>query len=214
VLDEASLPAPTFTNGRFGSAPAMSDPETIDFPDPVGTQRPTRTIHSEVATLPLSFRNKGIREVSFRIAFPPDLDRQLRLLSALGLLSRDRIDVGRVRIAPRDVLAALLEQLPKPPGAAAPDEHEVLRVAVRGEQHARPAEDVMTCHAPGIPAWGVGVDADTGCPPSIAIQLLLRGEIEVRGVLPPEVAVPVAPFLAELERRGMRVERDGGPRRA
>jgi saccharopine dehydrogenase-like NADP-dependent oxidoreductase len=104
VLDEASLPAPTFTNGRFGTAPAMSDPEAIDFPDPVGTQRPSRTIHSEIATLPLSFRKKGIREVSFRIAFPPDLDRQLRLISALGLLSRDPVDAGRVRVAPRDVL--------------------------------------------------------------------------------------------------------------
>jgi lysine 6-dehydrogenase len=213
VLDEASLPAPTFTHGRFGSVRAMSDAATIDFPHPVGTQRPSRTIHSEVATLPLSFREKGIREVSFRIAFPPDLDRQLRLISALGLLSREPIDVGRVRVAPRDVLMALLNQLPKP-AAATPDEYEILRVSVNGERERRPAEEVLTCHAPGIPAWGVGVDADTGCPPSIAIQLLLRGEIASRGVLPPEVAVPVAPFLAELDRRGMRIDRAGGSRRA
>ncbi|HTI39478.1 MAG TPA: saccharopine dehydrogenase C-terminal domain-containing protein, partial [Vicinamibacterales bacterium] len=213
VLDEASVPAPTFTGGRFGSVPAMSDPETIDFPAPVGTQAPSRTIHSEVATLPLSFRNKGIRDVTFRIAFPPDLDRQLRLTSALGLLSREPIDVGRVRVAPRDVLMALLGRLPKPPAGAIPDEYEILRVAVQGEQHGSPVEEVMTCHAPGIPAWGVGVDADTGCPPSIAIQLLLRGEIDARGVLPPEVVVPVAPFFAELDRRGMRVDRTRGRRR-
>ena len=212
LLDEASLPVPTFTHGRFGLAPAMSDPETIDFPHPVGTQRPSRTIHSEVATLPLSFRSKGIREVSFRIAFPPDLDRQLRLTSALGLLSRKPIEVGRVRIAPRDVLMALLKQMPKPQATPALDEYEILRVAVHGEQEGRAVEEVMTCHAPGVPAWGVGVDADTGCPPSIAIQLLLRGEIEARGVLPPEVAVPVAPFLAELNRRGMRVDRASGRR--
>jgi len=212
VLDEASLPAPTFTRGRFGSVPAMSDPETIDFPAPVGTQRPSRTIHSEVATLPLSFRKKGIREVSFRIAFPPDLDRQLRLTSGLGLLSREPIEVGRVRIVPRDVLMALLKQMPKPRAAEAPDEYEILRVAVRGEQEGRAVEEVMTCHAPGVPAWGVGVDADTGCPPSIAVQLLLRGEIEACGVLPPEVAVPVAPFVAELDRRGMRVDRAIGGR--
>jgi saccharopine dehydrogenase-like NADP-dependent oxidoreductase len=213
VLDEATLPAPTFTDGRFGSSPAMSDPETIAFPDPVGIQRPSRTIHSEVATLPLSFKKKGIREVSFRIAFPPDLDRQLRLTSALGLLSREPIDVGGVRVAPRDVLMALLKQLPKSPAASVPDEYEILRVSVHGEQQGRPAGEVLTCHAPGIPAWGVGVDADTGCPPSIAIQLLLRGEIESRGVRPPEVAVPVVPFLAELNRRGMRVDRTSVPRR-
>jgi saccharopine dehydrogenase-like NADP-dependent oxidoreductase len=213
VLDEASLPVPTFTSGRFGSAPAMSDPVTIDFPDPVGTQRPSRTIHSEVATLPLSFRKKGIRDVSFRIAFPPDLDRQLRLTSSLGLLSPKPIEIGRVRVVPRDVLMALLKQMPKPP-ASASDEYEILRVAVYGERDGCPVEEVMTCHAPGIPAWGVGVDADTGCPPSIAVQLLLRGEIHSRGVLPPEVAVPVAPFLAELSRRGMRVDRVSGRRKS
>jgi len=227
VLDEASLPAPTFTRGRFGFASAMSDTVTIDFPAPVGTQKPSRTIHSEVATLPLSFRKKGIREVSFRIAFPPDLDRQLRLLSALGLLSREPVDVGRARVAPRDVLAALLKRMPKPtarqpepkgPGlqtpslASAPDEYEILRVEVRGARSGRPVDDVMTCHAPGIPAWSVGIDADTGCPPSIAMQLLLGGEIDARGVLPPEVAVPVASFVKELDRRGMRVDRASGRR--
>jgi saccharopine dehydrogenase-like NADP-dependent oxidoreductase len=85
-------------------------------------------------------------------------------------------------------------------------------VEVRGARSGRPVDDVMTCHAPGIPAWSVGIDADTGCPPSIAMQLLLHGEIEARGVLPPETAVPVVPFFAELDRRGMRVERASGRR--
>ena len=39
----------------------------------------------------------------------------------------------------------------------------------------------------------MGVDVDTGCPPSIAMQLLLRGEITGRGVLPAERAVPAGP---------------------
>jgi saccharopine dehydrogenase-like NADP-dependent oxidoreductase len=112
------------------------------------------------------------------------------------------------------VLMALLKQMPKPPAVAAPDEYEILRVAVHGEQAGRQVEEVLTCHAPGIAAWGVGVDADTGCPPSIAIQLLLRGEIDARGVLPPEMAVPVTPFLVELDRRGMRVDRASGRRTA
>ena len=70
ILDEASLPAAVFTGGRFAFVEPMSDPWPVRFPAPIGLRHPARTLHSEVATLPLSFRAKGIREVSFRIAFP------------------------------------------------------------------------------------------------------------------------------------------------
>jgi saccharopine dehydrogenase-like NADP-dependent oxidoreductase len=75
-------------------------------------------------------------------------------------------------------------------------------------------EDVLDCHVPGMPRWGVGIDVDTGCPPSIAMQMLKRGEITSVGVLPPEMAVPPEPFIRELEQRGMHVDtretRQGG----
>jgi len=212
VLDEASLPAAVFAGGRFRFVPPMSDPQSIAFPPPVGTQSPSRTIHSEVATLPLSFRKKGIREVSFRIAFAPDLERHLRFLSGLGLLSRTPIRPGRQAVAPRDVIAALLQRLPAPAPAGVPDEHEILRVVVRGQRTGAAAEDVLECHAPGIPAWGVGVDADTGCPPSIVMQMIARGDIAATGVRAPETVVPADALFRELERRGMRVEHRRGIR--
>lgn len=53
--------------------------------------------------------------------------------------------------------------------------------------------------------WGIGLDIDTGSPPSIAAQMLARGEIEVRGAVPAEVAVDPKPFFAELEKRKMKV---------
>jgi saccharopine dehydrogenase-like NADP-dependent oxidoreductase len=59
----------------------------------------------------------------------------------------------------------------------------------------------------GMPAWDVGVDIDTGAPPSIAAQMLASGAITARGVLPPERAIPTARFFEELSRRGMRVTR-------
>jgi lysine 6-dehydrogenase len=208
ILDEASLPAAVFTGGKFAFVEPMSGAEAVDFPPPVGLRHPARTLHSEVATLPLSYRHKGIREVSFRIAFSDALAERLRFLHALGMTSPVPLPVGKARVAPRDLLAVLHGRLPKPAAGGPPDEYEVLRVIVRGT----PAEggdvqEVLDCHTPGIAAWGVGVDVDTGCPPSIAMQLLHAGLITARGVLPPEQAIPVAPFFAELARRGMRVER-------
>jgi saccharopine dehydrogenase-like NADP-dependent oxidoreductase len=207
ILDEATLPAAVFTEGRFAFAPAMSGGVEVDFPDPVGVRRPAYTIHSEVATLPLSYRKKGIREVSFRIAFHDELEANLRFLNAMGLTSEQPIKVGRQEVVPRDVLLALARRLPQVEGSLTPDEHEVLRVVVRGVAAGKAVEETVDCHCPGIPAWGMGVDVDTGCPPSIVMQLLHRGEITGRGVLPPERAVPPGPFFDELEKRGMRVER-------
>ena len=48
-------------------------------------------------------------------------------------------------------------------------------------------------------------DVDTGCPPSIIAQMIATGVIAQRGVLPPEVAVPVEPFFRELRKRGMKI---------
>jgi saccharopine dehydrogenase-like NADP-dependent oxidoreductase len=213
VLDEAHLPAAVFTGGRFQFVPPMSGAERVKFPPPVGVRWPARTLHSEVATLPLSYRYKGVQEVSFRIAFPDELDRKLRFLHALGLTANEPIAVGRAKVIPRQVLLSLLSRVhPRagtrpPPSSAPPDEYEVLRVVVRGRRGKERVQEVLDCHTRGIPKWGIGIDVNTGCPPSIATQLLIAGEITARGALPPEVAVPLVPFVRELARRGMRVKR-------
>jgi lysine 6-dehydrogenase len=207
ILDEASLPAAIFTGGKFAFVAPMSDPQAVRFPAPVGLRHPARTLHSEVATLPLTYRAKGLREVSFRIAFPDALADRLRFLHALGMTSTVPIPVGKLRVAPRDLLTALQRRLPTPFAGGPPDEHEVLRVVVRGARQGKDVEEILDCRTHGIAAWGLGVDVDTGCPPSIAMQLLAAGVITARGVLPPEQAIPVAPFFAELAKRGMRVHR-------
>jgi saccharopine dehydrogenase-like NADP-dependent oxidoreductase len=209
ILDEASLPAALFTGGSMRFVEAMSGTIEVEFPPPVGLRRPALTLHSEVANLSESYRAKGIREVSFRIDFGAELSEKLRLLRALGLLSKERLPVGRSKVAPRDVLRALLRQLPPPaPRTDMPNEHEILRAVVRGTRAGARVEEVVDCHVPGMPDWGLGMDVDTGCPPSIAVQMLARGEIVARGALPPERAVPPARFFAELALRGMTVRRE------
>lgn len=219
VLDESTLPAAVFTKGRFCFVPPMSGAIPVHFPEPVGLRHPSCTIHSEVATLPLTYAKKGIKEMSFRIAFDEDLEEKLRFLRVLGLSSSQPVQLGRagrraasakstMRVAPRDLLLALLKQLPAPPPVAGPPaEYEVLRVVVRGSRAGQDVEETLDCHVPGIPAWGMGIDVDTGCPPSIVVQLLARGEVTARGALPPERAVAPQPFFRELAARGMTVRR-------
>lgn len=211
ILDESTMPAALFTGGKFRFVEPMSGAIDVHFPAPVGLRRPAYTIHSEIATLPLSYAKKGINECSFRIAFDGDLDEKLRFVRALGLSDGKAIPIGRQKVVPRDVLLALLKKLPAPPPSKAiPDEYEVLRAVVRGTRSGnakKVVEQIVDCHVPGIPAWGMGIDVDTGCPPSIAVQMLWRGEITARGALPPEQSVPVEPFFRELAARGMTIKK-------
>jgi saccharopine dehydrogenase-like NADP-dependent oxidoreductase len=207
VLDEASQPAALFTGGTLRFVEPLSGADAVDFPAPVGRQYPARTLHSELATLPVSFKKQGVREVSFRIAFPGELTGRLRFLHGLGMTATTPLQVDGTRVVPRDVLLALLAAQPASVATGPVDEYEVLRVTVRGRRAGESVEieDVSDCHVPGIPDWKLGVDVDTGCPPSIVAQMLIRGEIAARGVLPPERAVPPEPFFAALAQRGMRI---------
>ena len=74
---------------------------------------PACTLHSEVATLPESFRAKGVQEVSFRIAFPGGLMERLRFVHALGLTSTTPVRIGAGEVVPRQLLLALLADAPK-----------------------------------------------------------------------------------------------------
>ena len=69
LLDELTLPPMVFTGGRFRAAAPLSGAEEIDFE--IGAQTVHLSLHSEVATLPLTYRDKGISECSFKIAYDP-----------------------------------------------------------------------------------------------------------------------------------------------
>jgi saccharopine dehydrogenase (NAD+, L-lysine-forming) len=198
VLDEFTLPPMVFTKGRFREAEPLSGAE--DFPFEIGLQRVHLSLHSEVATLPLSFRAKGIRECSFKIAYDPVLIERLKLLIDLGLTSRDK---GSLGVAPRDLLLERFQALPKPPDFI--DDRDSLAVVAEGED-AKGAATVrydLTARPQRQPPLSA-VARDTGFPPSIVAQLILAGRIRERGVLPPERCVPVGPFLDALGERGLR----------
>jgi lysine 6-dehydrogenase len=207
VLDEASLPAALYENGRLRFVAPLSHPAAVRFPPPVGLLHPVCTIHSELATLPHAFRDKGTPDVTFRIAFPGGLADRLRVVNALGLAGRRPIMVDGQRVVPRDVLKVLASTRPASSRPGGADDYEVLRVTLRGRRGRTRVEDVLDCHVPGLPAWGVGADIDTGAPPSIVAQMIVDGRIQARGVVAPESAVPPDPFFRELAARGMRIVR-------
>lgn len=207
VIEEATQAAAVYSGGRMMFVPPLSGAREVDFPEPVGRKQAACTIHSEVATLPLTYKSRGLRECSFRIAFPASVVERLALLRSMGLLSKHPLPVDGVTVAPRDVLLAALRSAPPPPPSSPEEEYEILRVVVRGTRNDQPIEETVDCHTPARADWAIGSDINTGSPPSIAMQMLAAGEITARGCLPPERAIPAQSFFTHLERRGMSIRR-------
>jgi lysine 6-dehydrogenase len=201
VLDEFTLRPMVFERGRFRSMPPLSGEE--DFRFTLGTQRVRHSLHSEVATLPLTYRRRGIRGCSFKIAYDPELVSRLRLLIDLGLADPRP---GARGVAPRDLLLDCFRRLPPPPDVV--NDRDTLAVVVDGEDERGPVRVRydLTARAQRRPPLSA-VARDTGFAPAIVARMILDGRIRERGVLPPERCVPAREMLAALAARGMRARR-------
>jgi len=205
ILDELTTPPIAFQNGKYVEKPMLSDPEPGTYPAPIGKIVLRHSIHSELGTLPVSFANKGVREVFFKINYEPQLVNLVRGLAHAGFTSREPIPVNGTRIAPRAVLLALMQ---KHATKKTPLDVEALRVVVSGQQDGRRAAMAMEMWAdhslrPQLSA----VARDTGFPAAIAAVMRGRGEIKGVGVEAPENVVPPKPFFTELKQRGFRFRR-------
>jgi len=205
ILEEFSMEPAVFTRGKLTFVTPMSGDVPHRFPPPVGLRRPMYTIHSEVATLPRSYADKGVREVSFKIAFDPVFVDRVRFLRDLGMASHEPVDLTGTKVRPIDVVDRVAMSQAPARQVGKLKQYEVVRAVVKGTVKGKKVTWVVDCHTKGMPAWGVGLDIDTGSPPAVAAQMLAAGEITATGAVPPEVAVPSDPFFRRLARRKMRV---------
>jgi lysine 6-dehydrogenase len=206
ILEEFSMEPAVFTKGEFAFVEPMSGAKPHRFPPPIGVRHPMYTIHSEVATLPLSYRDRGVLEVSFKIAFDPEFTDRVKFLRDLGMASHDLIDVAGVKVKPVDVVNKVAMNQPPPKQVGKLNQYEVVRSIVKGLSKGKKVTWIVDCHTRGMPEWGIGLDIDTGSPPAVAAQMLAAGEINVTGAAAPEILVPCEPFFERLRTRKMRLE--------
>jgi lysine 6-dehydrogenase len=209
ILDEMTRPAVVFRDGTFVERPPLSGEETFDFHPPIGRAEVHLSIHSEVATIPLSLRERGIRECAFlinRFGFSAGAFEKLRLLVDLGLAATDarkvRVPDGDdVEVVPREMLIALLEEADPPP-----PEHVGFKDIATLATGTRDGEEVrLRLDTTAWPSEELGVAGGTvvvAAPAAIIARWLASGALDRPGVHPPETAVDPAPFYSELARRG------------
>jgi saccharopine dehydrogenase-like NADP-dependent oxidoreductase len=204
ILDEFTKSPQVFQDGEWYAQQPLTGQEELIFPLPVGRATAIYSLHSECASFPVSFREKGIRYVSFKIAFPSDFLSKLKFLVDIGFGSDEPITVRGVKVSPRDVLAKLLEVAPIED--VEPQDCDVLRVLVAGTVDGQPVEITNQVVVLPYRRWGIGAGAlDTGTPLAIAGHMLATGEITRRGAFGPEMCVPIESFFCELARYDMHV---------
>ncbi len=205
VLDEFTKQPQVFEHGTWHAQQPLTGQEELVFPSPVGRATAIYSLHSECATFPVSFQDKGIAYVSFKIAFPNDFLTKLKFLVDLGFGSNEPISVQGVKVSPREVLARLLEMAPVE--EVEPQDCDVLRIVATGKAQGQQLEITNQVVVHPYTRWGIGAGAlDTGTPLAIAGRMLARGEITQRGAFGPEICVPTDIFFREAARYNMLVE--------
>jgi lysine 6-dehydrogenase len=202
ILDELSMPTPVVRDGEVVYLAPMSDAGTVEFGPPAGPAPTIYTIHSEQATFAQSF---GASNVSFQLSLNPAFLEKIRFLADLGLAATEPVEVRGVRVAPRQVLIALLARLPK----ASPSHRAfgIHRIEAHGREGGLAIVECVTSAVDRLD-FGGGV-LSTACPPAVVADMLCRGELSAHtGVLPSERCVPYAPLFERLERYGVRVREE------
>lgn len=209
VMEEHTLDPWILTDGVLQPVPAGSGKELISFPEPIGTAEAFYCIHSEPAQFARSFKDKGIREASFKLSLNKDFEDRIRFLADLGFASSEPVPAGNQSAEPLKVLTAVvnryLERYDNTLDGALND-CDVLRAIVRGTKNGIEKEIIVESVIRTSAKWGFMAGAlDTGVPPSIVAQMLCRQQITQRGALSGEQAVPPLPYFRELAKREMPV---------
>ncbi len=205
ILDELTLPPMVFRDGKFLACEPLSEFEDYWFTPPIGLLPMHLSLHSEVATLPLTFQKKGIRECVFKINYwgmAPETVEKVKVLADLGFASREPVQVGGVSVVPRELMVTLLSgyvppiaSFLEPPRNQPPDWTKEIVTEVRGTREGKPV-------LYRLGTLTVKGSLPTGVAPSIAAQWLAEGRIPP-GVYPPEAVIDPLPFFKELEKRGI-----------
>lgn len=204
IIEEFTMNNYEFIDGKHVELPPFSGKMTVDFPEPYGTLNLYNMIHSEVATMPITYKDRGIKNVAFKLALPTLFEERLRFLIENGLGSEEKINVKGVEVSPRDFL---LEVFETKPGAktGTPDDMKLLRVIVTGTKNGKKCTYQVETDLHHHP-WGLSNGHfSVGFPGAITAKMLGRGDVKEKGFFTGEAVIDTDIYFRELEKRGVEV---------
>lgn len=203
ILDELTLEPMVFEEGEFVAQEPLTGFEDYWFSPPVGLLPMHYSLHSEVATIPISFKAKGVRECFFKINYwgmAKETVEKVNVLAEFGFAGREPLRVGSTQITPREFMVAMMRsyvppitEFLAPPKNQPPDWVKEIVTEVKG---VKDDKDVIY----RLGTLTVKGALPTGVAPARAAIWLAEGRVEP-GVYPPEQVLDPEPFFKELESR-------------
>ena len=203
IVDELTVEPMVFENGEFVSKEPLTGFEDYWFEPPLGLLPMHLSLHSEVATIPLTFKNKGIQECFFKINYwgmAKNTVEKVRVLAEFGFAGKESVDVNGVSVVPRDLMVSMLsDYVPPitdflaPAKTQPPDWAKEIVTVIKGTKDGKDVTyrlGTLTCKG-ALP---------TGVAPAIAAIWLGEGRVEP-GVHAPEASLDPESFFKELEGR-------------
>jgi saccharopine dehydrogenase (NAD+, L-lysine-forming) len=201
IVDELTVEPMVFEDGAYVAKPPLSGFEDYWFTHPLGLLPMHLSLHSEVATLPVSFKDKGVKECFFKINYwgmAKEMVEKVRVLAEFGFDGREPVDVDGTSIVPRDFMVSMLSgyvhsitDLLAPPKTKPPDWAKEIVTEIHGTKDGKVVMyrmGTLTCKG-ALP---------TGLAPAVAAIWLAEGRVEP-GVYPPEACLDPVIFFKELE---------------
>jgi lysine 6-dehydrogenase len=202
ALDYYTTPSWILRGGKPVQVDALSELESVEFPQPVGRLEAFHT-GGGISTLPFAYEGK-VDVMEYKTLRYPGHAAIMRPIRELGLLANTPIDVKGQQVVPRDAfIAAVSPRLHKPAG----QDLVALQVEVSGRKDG--VEKAVTFRLIDRYDCEHGISAmmrTTGYSLSITGQMQADGRIERKGVYTPDEAVPFRAYVDELAARGVRIE--------
>jgi lysine 6-dehydrogenase len=200
LTNEYAEPAVFLREGKITEVEPMTELETVEFPEPIGTLE-AFVAGGGTDTMPWTYEGK-IRTLQNKTLRHPGSLAQLRAFYDLGLWGLLPIQVGDVEVVPRDVFHALFEPKVTFPG----DKDLVLiRVKAVGKKDGRDAEALVeVIDYPDEETGFTAMERCTGWSAAIVAEMMARGQIPP-GAGGVETQVPARPFVEQLRQRGIEV---------
>ena len=194
-----------YKDGEFIWVGPFEGIKMVNFPGQIGEQEVCYIPHPETRTMPISL---GAKVVSVRGCFPPHAMRLAKSMLESGLYSEEPITVKGIDTTAFEMMHEILLELPET--KETPLWAYGLVVDVWGKRDGSVVKIRHWSEHPPMEEWGgkAAYYKNIAIPLSIGAQMIARGDIEARGILPPETVLDPAIFFAELEARGIKVEQE------
>jgi saccharopine dehydrogenase-like NADP-dependent oxidoreductase len=207
VLRSYNRPARLVREGRtveIASGDVFA-PENVHMVDVVGLGSLEAYANGDVVPYLEPLRLTGVQQAGRYSLRWPGHAAFWKKMAELGFLGERPIQVAETAVVPQQFLHDLL----RPQLQYGEDERDValVRVEVQGRRNGRQERIVYQVMDRRDLATGLlAMQRTVGYTLSIGAQMILRGDIQKRGLLSPVSDVPADIFLAELRQRGISVE--------